>query len=468
MKKRYKNKYQEIIGSFNIEKAGGEGKAIGYHDGKVVFVKVAAPGDIADIKITAVKRRFLEAEIVNLIQPSPLRQTPFCEHFGTCGGCKWQHLKYEEQLKLKNQWAIDCLQRIGKVEIKQILEPMGALETVAYRNKIEFTFSDKCWEDSFDKENPQGLNGLGFHVPGRWDKILDVNYCHLVDPVINNLRNKVKEIALEHQFEFWNPREQTGWLRNLLIRTSSKGDCMVMLAVNGDNQEAIRTLYDALIPAFPSVNSWMYAINDKRNDSWTGLVPVLYQGKGYMEEQMEELVFKIRPLSFFQTNFIQALRLYQLVREWAEIKPHEVVYDLYTGTGTIAQFVAKNALKVIGLEYIQSAVDDAIENAKVNDIHNTVFLAGDMKDLLTKELFEIHGKPNVILTDPPRDGMHPDVIQAILFAAPERIVYVSCNPATQARDLALLSHLYEVKLSLAVDMFPHTHHVENVVLLIRK
>ena len=463
-----KIKKYDIIPSVVIERAGGEGKAIGYIDGKVVFVRGAAPGDVADVKLTTVKSKFLEADLHKLITASPLRQEPFCEHFGTCGGCKWQHIRYEEQLKLKNQWAIDCLERIGKVEIGEVQEPLGASETREYRNKIEFTFSDKCWEDTFDKNNPLGVRGLGFHMPGRWDKILDVNHCHLIGSPINEIRNRIKEIGIENEFEFWNPKDQIGWLRNLQFRTSVTGDLMVMLAMNGDAPDRIKILFDTLIPEFPQVNSWLYAVNDKRNDSWTGLEPILYKGKGYMEEKMEDLVFKVRPLSFFQTNFNQALSLYNIVRDWAEIQSHEVVYDLYTGTGTIAQFVASKAKKVIGLEYVESAIADAKENALSNNITNTFFKAGDMRVLLNEELFAEHGRPDVIITDPPRDGMHPDVIEVILKAAPERIVYVSCNPATQGRDLALMKEHYDVVRSKAVDMFPHTHHVENVVLLTLK
>lgn len=463
-----KKKKFDIIPSILIERAGGEGKSIAHIDGKVAFVKYAAAGDIADLKLTRVKGKYIEAEIQLLITESPVRQQAICEHFGTCGGCQWQHVKYADQLQIKNQWALDCLHRIGKIDIEEICPPMPAPATEGYRNKVEFTFSDKCWEAHFDKENPKGLKGLGFHIPGRWDKVLDIHQCHLAPELLNQIQNRLKEIAMTLQFEFWNTREQTGWLRNLLLRTSSQGDLMVILAVKEHKPEQIQLLFDTLSEEFPQVNSWMYAVNDKRNDSWTGLEPIVYKGKGFMEEQMEDLRFKIRPFSFFQTNYNQALNLYKLAREWAQIADNDIVYDLYTGTGTIALFVAKLAKKVIGLEYVESSIADAKDNANINGLNNTYFQAGDMKDLLNADFFATHGQPDIIITDPPRDGMHPDVIQAILNALPARIVYVSCNPATQARDLALLSEKYTIKKSQAVDMFPHTSHIENVVLLTPK
>jgi 23S rRNA (uracil1939-C5)-methyltransferase len=463
--KSKKYKFNDIFNAVSIDKAGGEGKAIGFVDDKVVFVKGGAPGDVADIRLTKIKRRYFEAEIHHLIQASPVRQDPFCEHFGTCGGCKWQHIQYPEQLKFKNQWALDCLQRIGKVQIEHIEEPLGAKETEFYRNKLEFTFSDKVWEDQFDKENPKGIPGLGFHMPGRWDKILDIKHCHLMKEPVNKLRNRVKEIAVNNSYVFWNPVSQQGWLRNMLVRSSSLGDLLVVFSVSENLRSQLEELFETLIPEFPEVNSWMFTINDKKNDSWTNLEPILYKGKGFLEEKMENLKFKIQPFSFFQTNLEQALSLYEIVRNWAALSEDEIVYDLYTGTGTIAQFIASKAKKVIGIEYVESSVADAKENAKINKIDNAAFFTGDMKALLTAEFFATHGKPDVIITDPPRDGMHPDVIQRIIEAAPERIVYVSCNPATQARDLALLSENYHMERSKSVDMFPHTHHVENVVLL---
>jgi 23S rRNA (uracil1939-C5)-methyltransferase len=463
-----KKKRFEIIPSVTIEKAGGEGKALAHIDGKVVFVKYAAPGDVVAIQLTQVKGRFMEGEVHEILSPGPDRVQAICAHFGTCGGCKWQHVAYSAQLEIKNQWALDCLQRIGKVNIENIHPPLGAPEHSAYRNKVEFTFSDKCWEESFDKNQPQAIQGLGFHIPGRWDKVLDLSYCHLTTALVNELRDALKEIAIQQELTFWNAREQTGWLRNLLIRQTNAGDLMLVLAVSAPNETAIMQLFEPLRSRFPQVNSWMYAVNDKRNDSWTGLVPHLYAGKGYMEEKMGDLLFKIRPFSFFQTNYKQACALYELAADWAAITQDDVVYDLYTGTGTIAQFVARKAKRVIGLEYVQSAIDDAIENAALNGLDNTVFLAGDMKELLNETLFETYGRPDVVITDPPRDGMHADVVATLLKASPQRIVYVSCNPATQARDLALMEHQYRIVQSRAVDMFPHTHHVENVVLLIRK
>lgn len=463
-----KKKRFDIIPSVQIEKAGGEGKAIAHIDGKVVFIKYGAPGDVVDLELTQVKGRFMEATVKRVLQPGPDRVTPNCMHFGTCGGCKWQHISYSAQLDIKNQWALDCLIRIGKVEIEQIEAPLAAPEIYAYRNKVEFTFSDKCWEEQFNKENPQAILGLGFHIPGRWDKVLDLTHCHLTTELVNQIRDALKHRAIELNLSFWNAREQTGWLRNLLFRETDYGDKMLVLAVSSPDSDAIQALFEPLMAQFPQVNSWMYAVNDKRNDSWTGLEPILYAGKGYMEEKMGDLIFKIRPFSFFQTNYKQACALYELAASWADIQSHETVYDLYTGTGTIAQYVARKAKKVVGLEYVQSAIDDAIENAALNGIENTVFLAGDMKDLLTESLIEKEGRPDVVITDPPRDGMHADVVATLLKAAPQRIVYVSCNPATQARDLGLMSDAYRIVKSKAVDMFPHTHHVENVVLLVRK
>jgi 23S rRNA (uracil1939-C5)-methyltransferase len=461
-----KKKKFEIIPDVSIEKSGGEGKSMGYIDGKVVFLRGAAAGDIADIRLTKVKSKFMEAEIHKLKSLSPLRQEPMCEHYGVCGGCKWQHITYEAQLNIKSQWALDCLQRIGKIEIEEIQTPLANNKLNAYRNKVEFTFTNKAWEENFDKDNPKGVKGLGFHIPGRWDKILDINHCHLADENANNIRNAIKEYANKNELPFWDPVLQEGWLRNLLIRKSSMGDLMVVLSVKENNSENIKGLFDHLKPIFPQVNSWMYVVNAKRNDSWSELVPILYEGKGYLEEKMGNLIFKVRPFSFFQTNFEQALELYKLTREWAEIEPHHIVYDLYTGTGTIAQFVAQSAQKVVGIEYVPEAIEDAKENATNNNLHNTLFFAGDMKEILTPQFAAQHGMPDVIITDPPRDGMHPDVVQCILHIAPKKIVYVSCNPATQARDLSLLSSLYKVVKSKSVDMFPHTHHIENVVQLV--
>jgi len=466
--KRKKKHIFKVFENVSIERAGGEGKAIAHIEGKVVFVAGAAPGDVAHIKITQEKRRFFEGVIQELIVASPIRQTPFCSHFGVCGGCKWQHIQYSEQLKLKNEWAKDCLQRIGKLEVQEYFPPLGATELTEYRNKLDFTATAKAWEDNFDKENPQAVKGIGFHVPGRWDKILDVQHCHLMAEPSNKIRNRLKEIVIDLGCSFWNPVENTGFMRNIMVRNSTLGDFLVILSFFEEDQEKINLIFSALIKDFPEVNSWMYVINSKVNDSWSDLNPVLYQGKGYLEEKMEDLVFKIRPLSFFQTNIVQATRLYQLVRDWANLQGNELVYDLYTGTGSIAQFVAKKAAKVIGIEYVQSAIDDAKENAQANNLGNTEFFAGDMKDLLTAEFIAKHGTPDLIITDPPREGMHKDVVERILEAAPARIIYVSCNPATQARDLQLMSHAYNIERSCAADLFPHTHHVENITLLTLK
>jgi 23S rRNA (uracil1939-C5)-methyltransferase len=464
MQERKKRKF-DVLENITIEKAGGEGKALAYHDQKVVFVKGGAPGDIGHVRLTKVKGRYMEGDLVTLIQPSPIRQTPVCEHFGICGGCKWQHIRYEEQLHIKNQWAVDCLERIGKLHIKNILPPMGAPSPWAYRNKVEFTFSDKSWEETFDKNQPQRINGLGYHIPGRWDKVLDIHYCHLTEGWVNNTRVALKNLAISQGLSFWDARSQTGYLRNLMFRQSSLGDKMLMLSVSEDKPKQVMGLLEPLMELFPEINHWIYVINSKKNDSWTGLTPIILKGEGYLREEMDGLIFHIQPMSFFQTNTEQALRLYRLVKEWADIQPHEVVYDLYTGTGTIAQFVAGQAKKVVGLEYVESAVEDARFNAAVNKLHNTHFMSGDIKEVFTEELFEKHGTADVLIVDPPRDGMHPDVVNVILASGAKRMVYVSCNPSTQARDLQMLSPMYSIEQSQAVDLFPHTHHIENVVLL---
>lgn len=464
-RKRFK---PQVYESVSLTRAGAEGKTIGHIDGKVVFVEGGAPGDVATIQVTKSKGKYMQAHLVSIQEASPYRTEPFCKHFGVCGGCKWQHIDYNEQLSLKNQWVKDCMERIAKVEIEHYEDPIGSDQTQYYRNKLEFTFTNKAWEALFDKENPQGIQGLGFHIPGRWDKVLDIDTCYLMSEPANSLRNWIRNKAIELNLTFWDARKQEGWLRNMLMRSSVNGDFMVVLSVGYDDTEAIQMLFDAAASAFPEVNSWMYAVNSKKNDSWLGLNPVLYKGKGYLEETMEGLSFRVNPLSFFQTHPKQARVLYELARKWAEIEPSNTVYDLYTGTGTIAQFVAAQARKVIGIEYVEEAVQDARTNAERNGISHAVFYAGNMKDLLTESLFEKEGYPDVLITDPPRDGMHAEVIEAIKHAKPTRIVYISCNPATQARDLALLCTDYNAVRSCAVDLFPHTHHIENVVLLVRK
>lgn len=451
-----------------IESVAAEGKAIARHDGKVVFIPFAAPGDIADIEIQKSKKSFALGKITQLKKESTERIQPLCEHFGTCGGCKWQHLNYPYQVDFKSRQLMDDIQRIGKVEDFEILSPLSAEEAFEYRNKVEFTFSNKAWEEHFDKENPKGLQGLGFHIPGMFDKVLDIEHCHLIPEIGNRIKNAVKQAAIDAKISFFDIRQQSGVLRNLMLRRNSKNEWMLLLAVSENENQSTEKLFDSLISDFPEVKEWCYVINNKKNDIWSDLPVHIHKGNGYLTEEMHGLEFQIRPQSFFQTNYKQALRLYSQALEFADLKGNENVYDLYTGTGTIALFLAKKAAFVTGIEYVEAAIVDAKENAKHNGLNNVAFYAGDMKNVLNEDLFKKHGKPDVIVTDPPRDGMHPDVIQAIIQAGPDRISYVSCNPATLSRDIALLSSHYELKKAVAVDMFPQTHHVEAVALLIKK
>jgi 23S rRNA (uracil1939-C5)-methyltransferase len=454
--------------NIQIENAASEGKSIAKHDGKVIFIPFSAPGDVVNIKVNKQKKSYAEGQIIKLIQASPHRIQPLCEHFGKCGGCKWQHVDYKFQLNLKSKQVQDDMERIAKVDNYNYLPILGAKSTERYRNKLEFTFSNKAWEEHFDKENPRRIPALGFHIPGMFDKVLDINDCHLAPEIANQLRNALKNKAIEMQLEFFDIRQQTGLLRNLMLRSNSKGEWMLVLIVTEKNTDAINTLFESLIPNFPKVIEWCYVINNKKNDTWTDLEVITYKGKGYLISEIEDLNFKIRPQSFFQTNHQQAYELYQLTREFADFKGNENVYDLYTGTGSIAQFVAKKAKQVIGIEYVEAAVQDAKENAILNQLNNVTFYAGDMKLIFNDELIAKHGKADVVITDPPRDGMHPDVIQTLLKMSPDKIVYVSCNPATQARDIALLKEQYDLVQIQAVDMFPHTHHVESVALFKKK
>lgn len=454
-----------LLESLRIETAAAEGKSIARYDGQVIFVPFAAPGDLADINVTRNKKNYAEGQIVKLIEASPDRQEPVCVHFGKCGGCKWQHLSYQAQLKMKENQVRDDLQRIAKVEVDEFLPILGCTDQYHYRNKLEFTFSNKAWEEVFDKANPGRLPALGFHIPGMFDKVLDLENCHLAPNEANQIREAVKRKALEMSLSFFDIREQHGLLRNLMLRCNSKNEWMLVLVVGEKNEIAVKSLFDSLIDELTMVKEWCYVINEKKNDTWSDLEVITYNGKGYLLESLENLQFKIRPQSFFQTNVRQALELYRIAREFAGLTGKENVYDLYTGTGSIAQFVAAGAKFVTGVEYVEAAIKDAKENAELNDIHNTAFYAGDMKIVLNDELVAKHGKPDIIISDPPRDGMHPDVVSKIIELAPEKIVYVSCNPATQARDIALLSNNYRVRKIRAVDMFPNTHHVESVALL---
>lgn len=455
-----------------ITGVAAEGNAIARIDGDlVVFVPYGAPGDVATIKIDRKKHRYAEGHIVEIEKPSELRVDPRCEHFGTCGGCRWQHLPYPYQLQCKQQQVVDCLERIAKVELPSISPIKGSSQVWEYRNKMEYTFSNRkwlTWDQMRTGQQVEERNGAGFHIPDAFDKVLDINKCHLQDDLGNRLRLFVKNYALSHGLTFFDLKAQTGLLRTLMIRITSTGQTMAMLAFGEDDPAAYKPLLDAVREAFPELTSLMYVVNTKANDSYADLEILLHSGLPYVEEEMEGLHFRVGPKSFYQTNSRQAHELYTVVRDLAALTGNELVYDLYTGTGTIAQFVASKARKVIGIEYVDDAIRDARLNAKVNGLDNTEFFAGDMKDVLTTDFIAQHGRPDVIIVDPPRAGMHPDVVNVILEAAPQRIVYVSCNPATQARDIALLDASYRVAAVQPVDMFPHTQHVENVCLLTRR
>lgn len=463
-----KKKELPVIESLEILSVGAEGKAVARHDDLVVFVPYAAPGDVADVKIDRKKHSYAEGHIERMVKPSPLRVEPFCEHFGVCGGCRWQHLPYQEQLKAKQQQVEDALHRIAKVEMPEITPILGSEQTVAYRNKMEYTFSNKkwlTWEQMRSGEEFADRDAAGFHIPGAFDKVLDINRCHLQDDLGNRLRLHVKQYAREHGLSFFDLRAQTGLLRTMMIRIVSTGEVMVVLSFGEDNPGQIKGVLDDLRTSFPEITSLMYVVNTKANDTIADLDIQLHSGRAYIEEEMEGLRFRIGPKSFYQTNSHQAYNLYKVAREYAGLTGEELVYDLYTGTGTIANFVAPQARKVIGIEYVEDAIRDAKLNAEVNRLANTDFYAGDMKDVLTDDFVAAHGHPDVMIVDPPRAGMHADVVNVILNAEPSRIVYVSCNPATQARDIALLDAKYRVTAIRPVDMFPHTHHVENVVRL---
>lgn len=445
-----------------------EGKAITRWKDKVIFVPYVAPGDVVDLQIYRQKRSFAEGRVLKFHKYSPLRAQPFCEHFTVCGGCKWQHMPYEEQIKFKQKQVFDNLTRIGKIPLPEFMPILGSKKTQFYRNKLEFTFSNKRWltQQEVDKEQEyKDMNGLGFHIPGCFDKVLDIKKCWLQDDISNQIRLAIREYTLSHGYTYFDLRNQEGLMRNMIVRTSSTGELMLIVAFYYNDKEKIKELLQYIADKFPQITSLMYVINSKCNDTITDQEILVYKGNDHIFEEMEGLKFKIGPKSFYQTNSEQAHVLYSVAREFAGLTGNELVYDLYTGTGTIANFVSSKASKVIGIEYVPEAIEDAKVNSAINHITNTLFYAGDMKDILTLDFIKEHGRPDVIITDPPRAGMHEDVIKAILFAEPKRIVYVSCNPATQARDLSLLDVKYKVTKVQPVDMFPHTHHVENVVLM---
>ena len=465
-----KSKYPQIDG-LEITDIAAEGKSLGKYNDIVVFVPHTVPGDVVDVQINNKRRRFMEGYVVNFVKRSPIRVEPFCKHYGECGGCKWQALPYPMQLEYKQRQVEDQLRRLGKIELPEISPIIGSERSEYYRNKLEFTFSNKRWvprsEVAAGAATGDG-NALGFHIPGMFDKVLDVEWCHLQAEPSNAIRLAVKRLAEEQRLEFYNLRDHQGFLRNIIIRTATTGQVMVTVVFARDDAERRAALLDALIREFPQITSLNYIVNEKLNDSIGDQEVFCYAGKPYMEERMEHLTFRVNPKSFYQTNSEQAYNLYKVAREFAELTGNEVVYDLYTGTGTIANFVAARARKVVGIEYVPEAIEDAKQNSALNGIDNTLFFAGDMKDVLNAEFIERHGRPDVIILDPPRAGIHADVAATILAAAPERMVYVSCNPATQARDLAIFDAAYRVTRVQPVDMFPHTHHVENVVQLVRR
>ncbi|KGN90438.1 RNA methyltransferase [Porphyromonas crevioricanis] len=468
-----KRKPFPLLENVHIADIAAEGKAIARVDEQVIFVPYAAPGDICDIQIVRKKRSYLEGRIERIITPSPVRVEPRCPHFGICGGCSWQHIPYEVQLKAKQQQVSDALTRIGKIEPQEYLPIVGADETYRYRNKLEFTFSHKRWlsldEMTSEEEKPRIEPGLGFHIPRLFDKVIDIKQCFLGSDLSDRIRSFVRDYCLERleDYPFFDLKNQEGMMRSLLIRTASTGEVMVVVMFYHDDPPKRMSLLAAIEKAFPEITSLCYVINPKCNDTLAGLAVEVYSGRNYILEEMEGLRFGVGAKSFYQTNSRQAYKLYSVVREFASLGGQELVYDLYTGTGTIASFVSRFCKKVVGIEYVEDAVADARINCRINGIENATFFAGDMKDILTMDFVSTHGKPDVLITDPPRAGMHDDVIKTILTVEPKRIVYVSCNPATQARDLSILmvDGRYELLKSRAVDMFPQTHHIENVVLL---
>ena len=477
-----KRKPLPLLENITIEAVAAEGKCITRVDDQVIFVPFCVPGDVVDLQVVKKKHKYCEAKVVRFIKKSDVRQEPMCEHFGICGGCKWQNLPYEEQIKAKQKQVEDQLTRIGKIELPEFRPIMGSVKTKEYRNKIEFGCSNKRWFTSEElAQLPQkeddtvtslkerhAQNAIGFHITGAFDKIYPIKKCWLMDDLCNEIRNFVFEYADSHNYTFYDLREQHGLLRDMMIRNSNTGEWMLVFQFHydeeGDEQRALE-LMQQVADKFPQITSLMYVDNQKGNDTINDLDLILFKGNDHIFELMEDLKFKVGPKSFYQTNTEQAYHLYCVAREFANLTGNELVYDLYTGTGTIANFVAHKAKKVIGIEYVPEAIEDAKVNSQVNNIENTLFYAGDMKDILTNDFIAQHGRPDVIITDPPRAGMHPDVVNVILNAAPDRIVYVSCNPATQARDLQLMDDHYKVAAVQPVDMFPHTPHVENVVLL---
>jgi len=464
-----RKKKKEILENVKIEKIAAKGKALARVDGIVVFVTGAVPGDVVDILVTKKRKSYKEGIILKFHEYSKDRTEPKCKHFGVCGGCKWQFLPYDKQLEYKRNEVVEAFEHIAGVTPETVEDIVPSQKIFHYRNKLEYTFSNRRWfEQKLEEgEQPGDRDALGFHVPRLFDRVVDIEECWLQPEPSNAIRNFVRRVAKENNYSFYDIREHKGYLRNLVVRNNRDGDFMVILIV-AEEREDTAFILDDISVNFPQVKSLYYIVNTKKNDSYADLEPVLYKGEPYLNEKIGNLKFRIHPKSFFQTNADQGERLYEIAKEFAQLTGDEIVYDLYTGTGTIALFVADKAKKVVGIEYIPEAIEDAKENAAMNGIENAEFFAGDIKDLLNEEFFGAHGKPDVVILDPPRAGMHQNVVDAIKYAAPQRIVYVSCNPSTQARDVGLLSDMYHLVKTRPVDMFPHTHHIENVALLVRK
>ncbi|PCE62496.1 23S rRNA (uracil(1939)-C(5))-methyltransferase RlmD [Sediminicola luteus] len=466
MRKRNK---RQLFEKLEVVDAGAKGKSVAKApDGRVVFLTNAIPGDVVDVQTFKKRKNYFEGKAVHFHSYSDRRTEPVCEHFGSCGGCKWQHMAYDSQLFFKQKEVVQHLERIGGVDLPETPPILGSEKQYYYRNKMEFSFSNKRWLSQEELESDLEItdkNALGFHIPSMWDKILDIKKCHLQPDPSNDIRNGLRDFAHTNGLTFYDPREHTGLLRTLMIRTATTGELMVLVQFGEIDPDGHNQVMTYLQETFPAISSLLYVINTKQNDTIYDQDVRVFAGRDHIFEEMEGLKFKITAKSFYQTNPEQAYELYKVARDFADLKGDELVYDLYTGTGTIAQFVAQKAKKVIGIEAVPEAIADAKVNAENNQIHNTEFFVGDMKKVFTQEFLDTHGIPDVIITDPPRDGMHKDVVAQILKIAPQKVVYVSCNSATQARDLALMDHIYQVSKLQTVDMFPQTHHVENVVLL---
>lgn len=469
-----KKKSLPVLENITITDYAAEGKALARVNELVVFVPFAVPGDVVDLQVRRKKHSYCEAEIIRFIKYSERRVKPFCQHFGICGGCKWQNIPYDEQLRMKQKQVYDQLTRIGKVNLPEFNQILGSVKTQGYRNKLEFGCSNRRWltqDEIASGSDFTQMNAVGFHITGAFDKILPIEKCWLMDDLQNKIRNAIRDYAYEHDIVFYDIRKQCGLLRDIMVRNSDTGEWMVLIQFHyeKDEDEVIaKNLLQHIADSFPEITSLLYVNNQKGNDTFNDLNIEVFKGNDYIYETMDGLTFKVGAKSFYQTNTKQAYHLYSVVRDFANLTGNELVYDLYTGTGTIANFVSRYAKRVIGIEYVPEAIEDAKINSEINNISNTLFFAGDMKDILTESFISENGTPDIIVTDPPRAGMHPDVVQTIIKTAPKRIVYVSCNPATQARDLSLLDNLYEVVAVQPVDMFPHTPHVENVVLLNRR